>query len=104
MTTQFHFQEIKESDEQLLEKYCREKKLGRLEKLLQHGNFELAKFVVSAKYHSRHSVFLVRLGLNFSGKDLRAEDKGGALLEAFDLAFDRIINQLRRTESKRHDK
>lgn len=103
MTRRFYFENIKESDKQLLEKYFQEKKLVRLAKLLQHGNWELAKFISNAKYHQRHNVFIVRLGLNFAGKNLRSEEKSqSSLLEAFDLALDRIINQLRKIESKKH--
>lgn len=102
MTTRFYFENIRESDKGLLEKYFQEKKEKRLSKLLLHGNFELAKFVVNAKYHQRHDTFLVRLGLDFAGKDLRSEEAGHTLVESFDLAFDRIINQLRKFESKKH--
>lgn len=104
MITRFYFEKIKEQDKRFLENYFQEKKLIRLEKLLQHGNLELAKLVVSVKYHQRHNVFAVRLGLNFAGKDLRSEEPGHTLLESFDSAFNRIINQLRKSESKKHDK
>lgn len=103
MTTRFCFENIEEADKRLLEKYFQEKKLVRLEKLLQHGNLGLAKFISDAKYHQRHDAFIVRLGLNFGRNDLRAEDKGSTLFEAFDLAFDRVISQLRKIESKRHE-
>ncbi len=102
MITRFFFEEIREPDKQLLEKYFQEKKIGRLEKLLQHGNFELAKFSVNVKYHRRHDTFIARLGLNFGREDFRSEEKGHTPLESFDLAFDSIVNQLRKTESKRH--
>lgn len=104
MTARFYFEKIKELDKRFLEKYFQEKKISRLEKLLLHGNFGLAKFVVNAKYHQRHNVFIVRIGLNLAKNDLRSEEQCHTLLEAFDLAFDRIINQLRKTESKLHDK
>jgi len=103
MTARFYFQNIKEPDKRLLEKYFHEKKFARLQKLLRHGSFELAKFAVSAKYHQRHDVFVVRLGLNFAKNDLAAEEKSGSLPEAFDLSFDRIISQLRKVESKAHE-
>ncbi|MBI2041575.1 MAG: HPF/RaiA family ribosome-associated protein [Candidatus Nealsonbacteria bacterium] len=104
MTTRFHFEDIKESDKQFLEKYFNDKKIGRLKKLLLHGNFELAKFDVNAKYRKRHDLFEVIVGLNFAGKGLRGEEKEHTLTEAFDLAFDRVISQLRKSESKLHDK
>lgn len=105
MTTRFYFQNLKESDKRLLEDYFAEKKAGRLEKLLQHGNFELAKLVVNAKYRQRHNAFTIKIGLNFAKTNLRSEEVGhNSLLEVFDLAFDRTIGQLRKSESRLHDK
>jgi ribosomal subunit interface protein len=98
MNIRFYFQKISETDKEKLKKYFNDKKLGRLVKLLQRGNLELAKFVLNAKYHSRHNIFLVRLGLKIINKDLRAEEKGRNLIEAFDLAFDSLIRQLRKLE------
>ena len=104
MTIRFYFQKINETDKEQLEKYLSEKKLSRLTKLLQHGNLELAKFVLNAKYHPRHNVFLVRLGLKIAKNDLTSEEKGQNLIEAFDLAFDSLVYQLRKAEKSRHDK
>lgn len=109
MTTRFYFENISEPEKTALENYFHEKKLGRLEKLLQrrqggHSNFELAKFAANAKYHKRHDFYIVRLGLNFAKNDLAAEEKGHLLTEAFDLALDRIVNQLRKSEDKLRDK
>lgn len=105
MTTRFYFENIKESDKRLLEDYFTEKKFGRLEKLLLHGNSALAKFAVNAKYRQRHNTFMVRIGLSFAKKNFRSEEISHSnLLESFDLAFDRVINQLRKSESKLHDK
>lgn len=103
MTSRFYFENINASGKSALENYFQEKKMIRLEKLLQHGNFELAKFTANAKYHSRHALFVVRLGLNFAKHNLAAQDQGHALLEAFDLAFDRIVSQLRKVESRKHE-
>lgn len=110
MTVRFYFENINVSEKIALENYFQEKKIGRLEKLLQrsqsgHSNFELAKFAVNAKYHRRHDAFTVRLGLSFARNNLRSEEVGhGNLLETFDLALDRIVNQLRKSGGKLHDK
>ena len=104
MNIRFYFEEIKKADKEQLENYLKDKKLSRLTHLLQHGNLELAKFVVNAKYHRHHNVFLVRLGLKVVKHDLNAEEKSQNLLEAFDLALDDIIIQLRKLESLKHDK
>ena len=102
MTVRFYFENIKDSDKLFLESYFIEKKIIRLQNLLRHGNLKLAKFTANAKYHSRRSVFIVRLGLAIAQNDLSAEEKGRTPLEALDLAFDRIIGQLRKVESKKH--
>lgn len=104
MITRFYFQKVKDSDKSLLEKYFQEKKIGRLKKLLLHGDFELAKLVINAKYHERHNTFVVGLELDFAKEKLNSEDAGHILLEAFDLALDRLINQLRQLDSKKHNR
>ena len=103
MTVRFYFENIIKIDKENLQKYFREKKLSRLEKLLQRGSFELAKFVLNAKYHRHHHINIVRLGLNIGKKDFESEEKSNNLIEAVDLAFDRLINQLRKLEGKRQD-
>ncbi|MFH1841315.1 MAG: HPF/RaiA family ribosome-associated protein [Candidatus Nealsonbacteria bacterium] len=104
MNTRFYFEKIKQDDKKNLERYFQEKKISRLSKLLQHGNLEVANFILNAKYHQHHNIFLVRLRLTFTDKNLRSEDKSQNLLEAFDLAFDHLINQLRKIEDIRHNK
>ena len=81
-----------------------EKKIDRLIRLLQHGNLVLAKFVINAKYHKHHNIFAVRLGLAIAKNNLEAEELSHDLIKAFDLAFGRLIDQLRRVEKSRHDK
>ncbi|MEK7519405.1 MAG: HPF/RaiA family ribosome-associated protein [Patescibacteria group bacterium] len=99
MNIRFYFQEIDKGSQEKLRNYLTDKKLSRLTRLLQHGNLALAKFVLNAKYHRHHDIFLVRLGLKVAKKDLNSEEGSQNLLEAFDLALDKLINQLRRLES-----
>ena len=104
MNIRFYFQEINKASKEQLEKHFSDKKLNRLTRLLQHGNLELAKFVLNAKYHRHHNIFIVRLGLKITKNDLEAEEKNYNLVKAFDLAFDRLIDQLRKLETIKHDK
>jgi len=101
MNVRFYFQEIDKASKEQLEKHFADKKLNRLTHLLQHGNLELAKFVLNAKYHKHHDIFIVRLGLKVAKKDFEAEEKNYNLIEAFDLAFNRLIDQLRKLETTR---
>src|SRR3989338_95576 len=97
MRIRFCLQNINKADKEALENYFYDKKMARLKKLLQHGNFELAKFVLNAKYQLHRKIFLVRLGLKVARKDFTSEEKAYYnLTEAFDLAFDDLIIQLRK--------
>lgn len=104
MNIRFYFQEINKTGREELEKYLAGKKINRLTRLLQHGNLALAKFVLNAKYHKHHNIFVVRLGLKIAKNNFEAEELNKDLIEAFDLAFNRLIYQLRKNEKSRHDK
>jgi ribosome-associated translation inhibitor RaiA len=104
MVIRFFFQNINKEDKDRLEKYFYEKKLAGIKKLLQHGNLELAKFALNVKYHIHRKVFIVRLGLRVAKKDLTSEEGSQNLIEAFDLALGDLTIQLRKLESKIHDK
>ncbi len=104
MNIRFYFQEINKVGQEELEKYLAGKKLDRLTRLLQHGNLALAKFVVNAKYHSHHNIFTVRLGLEIVKNNFEAEEVSHNLIEAFELAFNKLVYQLRKAEKSRHDK
>ena len=104
MNTRFYFQKISKIDREKLKKYFTEKKLNRLSRLLQHGNLELANLVVRTQYFQRHNAFEIKLNLSFAKKELIGEEKSHDLIRAFDLALDRLVNQLRKIESLRHDK
>ena len=96
MNVRFYFQEINKTDKEKLEKYFQEKKFDRLVRLLQYGNLALAKFALNAKYHKHRNIFAVRLGLKIAQNNFESEEVGYNLIEAFDLAFDNLIDQLRK--------
>ena len=104
MNIRFYFQKIKEEEKEDLEKYFDDKKIARILRLLQEKDLELANLVLNAKYHQHHNIFLVRLGLNIGRKNLFSEEKGHMLIEAFDLALDELVIQLRKLEEKRTNK
>jgi ribosome-associated translation inhibitor RaiA len=104
LSLRLYFQKISEKDKKELKKYFDDKKLSRLTKLIQGKDLELAKLSFNAKYHQHNNIFLVRLRLRTVKKDIRSEEKGQALIEAFDLAFDKLISQLRKLKDIKHDK
>ena len=103
MNISFYFQKVDKSCEQQLKNYLTEKKMSRLTHLLQHGNLELADLRIHVEYFSHRNNFSVKLTLNNGKKELVAEKKAYNIIESFDLAFDRLIFQLRKLESLRHD-
>jgi len=104
MRINFYFQKVNKIDHEKLKNYLTEKKLSRLVRLLQHGNLELANLVVRTQYFQRHNAFDIKLNLSFAKKELIGKEKSHDLIRAFDLALDRLISQLRKIESVRHDK
>jgi len=102
MNIRFYFQQINKIDKEELEKYLDEEKINRLTRLLNHGSLALAKFVLNAKYHKHHNIFVVRLGLGFAKNNFETEELSQDLIKAFDLAFDRLISQLRKLENLKH--
>ena len=103
MTIRFYFRQIDKVNEDRLRDYLAEKKLGRLTRLLQHGNLELAELELRVEHSEHHNIFSVKLDLIIAKNNLAAHEDGHNLIEAFDLAFDNLINRLRKLESIRHD-
>mgnify|MGYP001605293142 CR=1 FL=1 len=104
MKLHFYFQKVDPNSKDSLEHYLDQAKVNRLTRLLQHGNLELADLDITVAYMAHHNAFDVKLDLKIAKKVLFAEDKSHDILKAFDLTFDRLINQLRKVENLRHDK
>ncbi|MFC1789411.1 HPF/RaiA family ribosome-associated protein [Patescibacteria group bacterium] len=100
MKISFYFQKFDESCKKELRDYLTEKKLNRLERLLHHGNLELAKFRVHAEYFPHHNAVLVKLTLSIKKHEFIAEKRTFNIIEAFDIAFDNLIIQVRKLEDK----
>ena len=104
MNINFSFSRVDKNCKETLKKYLTESKINRLNRYLQHGNFELANLRVFAEYFTKNNAFLVKLELNIKKTILVAEERSHDILKGLDLALDRLISQLRKIESKTHDK
>jgi len=100
----FYFQKVDEGCKKQAKDYFTEEKLGRITKLLRHGNLELAKLKVSVEYFSHHNEFFVELILNISRHEVLAEKRAFSLPQALEVSFDHLVLQLRKIENIRHDK
>lgn len=104
MLTSFYLKKADEASQELLRKHLTDKKQIRLTRLLRHGSLGVADFRVRVDNSAhRKKFFSVNLTLNIGKKKLVAEKRGMNLLEVFDLAFNKIIFQLRKLEGIRHD-
>ena len=103
MTTRFYFRKIDKDDEKQLKNYLDEKKLSRLAKLLRCSDPAIADFEVRIEYSQRHNIFSINLTFIFAKHKLVSLRKSHNLIEAFDLAFDRLVLQMRKIESIKHD-
>lgn len=102
MIIHFYFKKVTREDKEKLKNYLTDKKLKRLTRLLQHGNLELCNFFIQVEYFSHHNAFSVKLDLKIIEHKLFSEEKSHNLIKAFDLAFDSLINQLRKIENLTH--
>jgi len=104
MNINFYFQKVDESCKKQVENYFTKEKLGRVEKLLRHGNLELAELKVKVEYLSHHNEFFIELILNVARHEVLAEKRAFSLQEALDVSLDHLVLQLRKIENIRHDK
>ncbi|MFH1401509.1 MAG: HPF/RaiA family ribosome-associated protein [Parcubacteria group bacterium] len=104
MNVNFYFHKVDESCKKQIENYFNKEKLSRVERLLHHGNAESAELKVKVEYFLHHSEFFAKLILNIPRHEVVAEKRSFKLLEALDMALDRLVLQLRKIENIRHKK
>lgn len=102
MKTIISFQKVDDVYKKELRDYLTEKKMSRLTRLLQHGNLELAKLRIHIEYLPHHNNMSVKLTLSVKKHDFVAEKNAFNIIEAFDIAFDNLIIQVRKLENKLH--
>jgi len=104
MNVSFYFQKTDESCKKQVENYFTKEKLGRVEKLLRHGNLELAELRVKVEYLAHHNEFFVEMILSIARHEVLAEKRAFSLQEALDISLDHLVSQLRKIENIRHHK
>jgi len=104
MKTHPLFKNVNGAAKNCIEAYLKGKKMNRLTRLLRHGNFDLADLKVDVEHFNKHNAFSVKFDLKIGKKRLISEEKTHNIREAFEIAFDKLVNQLRKLESIKHDK
>ncbi len=104
MNINFYFQRADKTCKQQVKDYFTKEKIGRVEKLLRHGNLELAELKVKVEYLAHHNEFFVEMILDIARHEVLAEKRAFSLQEALDVSLDHLVLQLRKIENIRHDK
>jgi ribosomal subunit interface protein len=104
MKINFSFSGTDATCKKTLESYVTEKKLQSLTRLLQHGNFDTAELDIRTEYRPHHNNFSVKIDLKIPRHILVSREGGYNVKEAFDLALDKIVVQMRKIEEIRHHK
>jgi ribosome-associated translation inhibitor RaiA len=104
MIINFSFNDADSNCKKQLEDYVTEEKLNSLTRLLQHGNLDLAELDIRVEYRPHHNNFSIKIDLKIPRHVLFSEETSYSLTEAFDLALEKIIVQMRKIEEIRHHK
>ena len=104
MNTRFSFPKSEAGNKKFLEDYVTQEKLKSVERLLQHGNFELADLEIRVEPLAHGKGYSMRLNMKVKKHVLYAQEEGYDLRGVFDIALEKILSQLRKLESIKHDK
>jgi len=95
MNIQFSYKNVSDKDKKFLENYI-DKKTDRVETLISGEHLENSKMEIRVEKFAKKEAYNLEIFLSWPGKDFMASEDDHTVIEAFDLAFDKLINQLRR--------
>ena len=99
MFTQFSYKTVSEKDKKFLENYI-EKKKDRIKTLVSGVDYEVARLEVRSEKFAKKEAFKVELFFSFPGNNFSSSEDDHTIIEAFDLALDKLIIQLRKNHEK----
>lgn len=100
MNIQFSFKHVAEKDKKFLQEYI-SKKEDRLKTLLSDEDYENAFFEIKVEKFAKKEAFKIELFLKAPHVKLMASEDDHTVNEAFDLALDKLIIQLRKAHDKK---
>lgn len=95
MNTQFSYKNVSEKDKKFLEDYY-EKKIDRISTLTKKEEFEVANMEIRIEKFTKKEAYNLEIHFYLPGKSFMSSEDDHTVIEAFDLALDKLINQLRR--------
>ncbi len=94
MNVNFYLKSIEEKEKFFLEDYLKEK-IKRLEKLCAGRAIDQFKLDVKAEQFAKKSAYQVEFIFTLAGKSFTASEDDHTIREALDMAFDKLIKQVR---------
>jgi ribosomal subunit interface protein len=100
MHIQFSYKNIGEDDKNFLEEYI-DKKIKRIETLVSKDDFLVANLEIRAEKFVKKEAYKVEIHLNAPKEKLLASEDDHTIMEAFDLALDKLVIQLRKNKNRK---
>lgn len=100
MNINYTFKNINPRDKNFLENYL-PKKIVRFKTLLKRYTEDTYRLEVKAEEFATKAAYGVEVILHLPGQNLRAREDDHTMIEATDLAVDKLIIQLRKLNSKK---
>ncbi len=99
LPTTYTFKNVTEQDKNFIQQYF-PKKLTRFKNLMQNFIEEDCRLEIKAEQFATKSACQVETILHLPGKKLMAKEDDHTMVEAIDLAIDKLITQLRKLVDK----
>ena len=99
MNIQFLYKQVSEKDKNFLEEYI-QKKMERFKKLISENDLDVGRLEVKSEKFAKKKAFKVELFLSLPEYQFRASEDDHTIIEAFDLALDKLIIQIRKEFEK----
>jgi ribosome-associated translation inhibitor RaiA len=100
MNVQFSFKAVSEKDKKFVEKYFYEKKEERLKTIMTEADYENAMLEIRSEKFAKKEAYKVEFILTFPEQKFVSSEDDHTIIEAFDLALDKLIIQLRKHHEK----
>lgn len=101
MNIQFSYKQVADKDKVFLEDYL-DKKKSRLTNLLNEEDLINSRLEIRAEKFVKKEAYKVEIFLITPHKKFGAEEDDHTIIEAFDLALDKLIMQLRKEHEKQN--
>ena len=99
LPTTYTYKNLSQRDKTLLSDYC-PKKLARFNNLMKRFSSHECRLEIKAEAFPTKSAYLVELILHLPSKVLMAKEDDHTIVEAVDLAVDKLIIQLRKLTNR----